>query len=82
MAIQNVVFPITTACIRDLTIRGSIRYTEGCYPTAVDLVASGKVDPSKLITHRFAFDESEAAFEVVKKGGEDVLKVLISGVKA
>jgi D-xylulose reductase len=44
-------------------------------------VASGKVDPKKLITHRFAFEDSEQAFETVRKGGEHVLKVVISGVK-
>jgi D-xylulose reductase len=81
MGRENVVFPITTACIRDLTIRGSIRYTAGVYPAAVDLVASGKVDPKVLITHRYPFERSEEAFETVRKGGEHVLKVVIEGVK-
>ncbi|KAK6383050.1 hypothetical protein LTS17_003720 [Exophiala oligosperma] len=81
MGKENVVFPITTACVRDLTIRGSIRYTAGVYPAAVDLVASGKVDPKVLITHRFPFEKAEEAFEIVKKGGENVLKVVIEGVK-
>lgn len=81
MGKENITFPITTVCIRDLTIRGSIRYTSGVYPMAVDLVASGRITPSKLITHRYKFTEAEKAFEVVKKGGEDVLKVLISGVE-
>ena len=82
MGKENVVFPITTACIRDLTIRGSIRYTAGVYQAAVDLVASGKIDPKKLITHRFKFDEADEAFETVRKGGEDVLKVMIEGIEA
>lgn len=81
MGRENVVFPITTACIRDLTIRGSIRYTAGVYRAAVDLVASGKVDPKVLITHRFPFEKAEEAFETVRKGGENVLKVIIEGVK-
>ena len=81
MGKENVTFPITTVCIRDLTIRGSIRYTSGVYPMAVALVASGKVTPSKLITHRFRFEEAEKAFETVRQGGEDVLKVLIAGVE-
>jgi D-xylulose reductase len=75
-----VVFPITTACIRALNIRGSIRYTAGCYSAAVDLVASGKIDVKPLITHRFKFEEAEQAFELVKKGQEDVMKVIIEGV--
>lgn len=80
MGVENVNFPITTVCIRDLTVRGSIRYTAGVYPMAVDLVSSGKVVPSKLITHRFKFEDAEQAFETVKAGGESTLKVLIGGV--
>jgi D-xylulose reductase len=81
MGKENIVFPITTACIRDLTIRGSIRYTAGVYRAAVDIVASGKVDPKVLITHRYPFEKAEEAFETVRKGGEDVLKVVIEGVQ-
>lgn len=82
MGRENVVFPITTACIRDLTIRGSIRYTAGVYPRAVELVASGQIQPRLLITHRYKFGEAEQAFETVRKGGEDVLKVMIEGYKS
>ncbi|KAJ5303673.1 GroES-like protein [Penicillium atrosanguineum] len=80
MGHENVVFPITTACIRDLHIRGSIRYTVGCYPTAVDLIASGKIDVKRLITNRFKFEEAEEAFELVRQGKESVIKVIIEGV--
>lgn len=78
---QNVTFPITTACIRALRILGSIRYTTGCYPEAVDLVASGKVEPRKLITHRFKFEQALEAFEIVRQAKEDTLKVIIEGVQ-
>ncbi|EAU37641.1 hypothetical protein ATEG_02679 [Aspergillus terreus NIH2624] len=81
MGKENVVFPITTACIRDLTIRGSIRYTTGCYPTAVDLVASGKIDVKRLITDRYDFEKAEDAFELVRQGKEKVIKVIIHGYR-
>lgn len=81
MGRENVMFPITTACIRNLNIRGSIRYTAGDFPAAVNLVASGSVEPKKLITHRFPFEQAEEAFETVRRGGEDVLKVIIEGVR-
>jgi D-xylulose reductase len=63
-----------------LNVKGSIRYTTGCYPAAVDLVASGKVNPRSLITHRFKFEDALEAFELVKKAQEDTLKVVIQGV--
>ncbi len=44
------------------------------------MIATGKVDVKSLITHRFKFEEAEEAFELVKKGQEDVLKVVIEGV--
>ncbi|KAI2628699.1 GroES-like protein [Hypoxylon sp. NC1633] len=81
MGKENVIFPITTACIRALNVRGSIRYTTGCYPSAVDLIASGKISPRALITHRYKFKQSLEAFEQVKKGEENTLKVMIEGVK-
>ncbi|KAI3394527.1 hypothetical protein diail_2576 [Diaporthe ilicicola] len=81
MGKENVVFPITTACIKALRVLGSIRYTTGCYPEAVELVASGKVNPGKLITHRFKFEQALEAFEVVRQAKEDTLKVIIEGVQ-
>lgn len=81
MGREVVAFPITTACIRALTIKGSIRYQSGCYKTAVDLVASGKLDVKRLITNRFKFEEAEQAFELVKAGRQDVFKVIIEGVQ-
>lgn len=81
MGKENVVFPITTACIRALVIKGSIRYTTGCYPQAVDLVASGKIDVKRLITNRYKFEEAEKAFELVKAAQPDVFKVIIAGAE-
>ncbi|KAJ5087062.1 hypothetical protein NUU61_008369 [Penicillium alfredii] len=79
---QNVVFPITTACIRDLTIRGSIRYTTGCYPTTVDLISSGKTNVKWLVTDRYKFEQAGEAFELVRQGKESVIKVIIEGVSS
>ena len=63
-----------------LTIRGSIRYSTGCYRTALQLVASGKVHVSELVTHTFKSEQAEEAFELVRQGKESVLKVVIEGV--
>lgn len=81
MGKENVLFPITTACIRALNIKGSIRYSAGVYPAAVNLVASGKVQVKKLVTNRYKFEEAEKAFELVKAAKEGVFKVVIAGVE-
>lgn len=47
--------PAAEARRRGLTLRFSRRMGE-VYPRAVELVASGRVDPTRLITHRFDLD--------------------------
>lgn len=74
-------FPATEALIRNINYTGSLRYTVGVYPTAVELVASGKIDVKRLITNRFKFEEAEKAFDLVRQGRIDVVKVMIEGVK-
>lgn len=78
---QNVNFPISVVCLREIKVQGSIRYQTGCHPTAVDLVASGKLDIKELITHRYRFEQSEEAFRKVKAREEGTLKVIIEGVR-
>lgn len=81
MGREFVNFPVTEALVKQLNWTGSIRYSAGVYPTAVELVASGKIDVKKLITHRFKFEDAEKAFELVKAGRTDVIKVVIEGVQ-
>lgn len=48
------------------------------YPAALALVAAGKVDVKKLITHRFKIEETLKAFETAKTGAGGAIKVMIS----
>jgi len=41
------------------------------------LIENGRVDPTKLISHRFKFDDIEKGFRLVESKDPDVLKVLI-----
>lgn len=81
MGKEFVSFPVTEALVKQLNWTGSIRYSTGVYPTAVELVALGKVDVKRLITNRFKFEEAEDAFKLVKEGRKDVVKVVIAGVQ-
>lgn len=42
------------------------------------LIASGRVDPSPLTTHRFTFDMVEGAFDLLSRNLEGVIRILIS----
>ncbi|OWF40805.1 sorbitol dehydrogenase-like [Mizuhopecten yessoensis] len=66
--------PITAASLREVDIRGNLRYCN-CYPTALEMVASGKVDVKPLITHRFSLEDSIKAFVTTLKG--EGIKVMI-----
>ena len=52
MGTPEVTIPIGLFLEKELTVKGSFRYGAGDYPTAIQLVASGKVDVKPLITHR------------------------------
>ncbi|KAH9492945.1 hypothetical protein Btru_023899 [Bulinus truncatus] len=66
--------PVVNAGVREVDIRGIFRYAN-CYPTALAMVASGKVNVKSLITHRFKLEESIKAFEAAKKG--EGIKIII-----
>lgn len=61
---------------KELTILMERRFL-ATYPQAIELVASGRVDVSSLVTHRFGLAETEAAFALVDTYGDDVIKALI-----
>ncbi|ODV92420.1 hypothetical protein CANCADRAFT_86620 [Tortispora caseinolytica NRRL Y-17796] len=68
-------FPISQICIKEVSLKGSFRYSEGDYSTAIQLVDKGLVNVDKLITKKFPFAEAKDAFEFVKAGKG--VKVLI-----
>ncbi|CAJ0938825.1 unnamed protein product, partial [Mesorhabditis belari] len=67
--------PMVEAAIREVDIRGVFRYAN-CYPTAIELVASKKVDLSKLTRAHYTLEETPEAFKRAQKA--DVIKVFIN----
>ncbi len=64
--------------IRDITVTTGLVDTYST-PTLLRLVASGQLDPSKLITHRFGFDDFDEAYEIFSHAGDSgALKVVLS----
>ncbi|KAI1387566.1 uncharacterized protein F4822DRAFT_286738 [Hypoxylon trugodes] len=72
--------PIVMAQEKALNIKGSVRDIADCYPSAIDLVASGRITPRILVMNRFEADEAEEAFEEVNENREYSMKVMIKGI--
>lgn len=56
----------------------NVRRQEGCVQDALDLIESGAVDAGQMITHRFSFEETSKAFDLVASYGDGVLKAMIA----
>lgn len=79
MGRDEVRFPITAACTKELNVRGSFRYSSGDYKLAIQLLASQLVRGKDLITGVVKFEDAEKAFQQVKAGAS--IKTLIAGVE-
>ncbi|MFH1760655.1 MAG: alcohol dehydrogenase catalytic domain-containing protein [bacterium] len=55
----------------------NIRRQEDCAQAALDLIQSGSVDVSSLITHYFEFENTKAGFDLVAEYGDDVIKAMV-----
>ncbi|HOZ47299.1 MAG TPA: NAD(P)-dependent alcohol dehydrogenase [Candidatus Hydrogenedentes bacterium] len=69
-------FPVNVARRKELQIQWCRRFRHD-FPRAIDLVASGKVDLSLIITHSFGLEQTPEAFELVSRAQDNVLKVSI-----
>jgi 2-desacetyl-2-hydroxyethyl bacteriochlorophyllide A dehydrogenase len=58
-----------------LRIQGVFGASRAAWRWVVDLFASGELDPSPLVTHRFALDDFETAFAVLQDREAEALKV-------
>ncbi|KAG6457665.1 sorbitol dehydrogenase [Manduca sexta] len=59
--------PLAGALAREVDIRGIFRYVND-YPTALAMVASGKINVKPLVTHHFPLEDTLQAYEVARQG--------------
>lgn len=72
---DTITIPLNVALMQEIDIKGVFRY-RNCYPLALSLVESGKIDLKPLVTHRFRLEESHKAFETCCKG--EGVKIVIN----
>lgn len=61
---------------REICIQHVRRQNE-CVQRAIDMVATGQIDPAFMITHRYPFPETKRAFDLVDTYSDGVLKAMI-----
>ncbi|PIO61016.1 L-iditol 2-dehydrogenase family protein [Teladorsagia circumcincta] len=67
--------PVVEAAVREVDLRGVFRYVN-CYPTALNLVASRKIDLTGLTRAHYSLEDTLDAFKRAQKA--DVIKVFIN----
>ena len=68
--------PVADILLREVDVRGVFRYVND-YPTALEMVASGRIDVKPLITHNYKMEDTLKAFHTSKTGEGNAIKVLI-----
>lgn len=73
---DGIPFPANALLTRELQYLGSWRFAN-VFDRAIDLIASGRLDPRPLITHHYPFQQLPEAIAMAASGGE-VVKVQIT----
>jgi L-iditol 2-dehydrogenase len=73
---EQVSFSIDKLRRKELTLI-NVRRQNKCTQTAIDLIASGKVDIDFMITHRFKLHQTKEAFDLVAGYRDGVVKAII-----
>jgi L-iditol 2-dehydrogenase len=73
MGPESFEFPTLTVGMKELDVKGLFRYAH-TWPTAIELVSSGRIDVKPLITHRFPLSDVVQAFELTQTGADGAIK--------
>jgi len=69
-------FPVDISRRKELCIQNVRRQNEAVQP-ALDMMASGEMSVSAMATHRFSFERSKEAFDLVAAYSDGVMKAMI-----
>ncbi len=75
-AVDRVTFEIDLLRRREIRIQNVRRQNEKVHET-IDGVASGRLKPAFMITHRFPFAKTQEAFDLVDRYADGVIKAMI-----
>jgi L-iditol 2-dehydrogenase len=77
MGPESFEFPTLTVGMKELDVKGLFRYAH-TWPTAIELVSSGRINVKPLVTHRFPLTDVEQAFEITRSGADGAIKAIVT----
>jgi len=69
-------FPADIIRRKELCLQNVRRQNE-CYKPAVEMISTGRINVDRLVTHRFSFDRTKEAFDLVAEYKDGVMKAMI-----
>lgn len=74
--VDRISFNIDVLRRRELRLQ-NVRRQNGCVDAALDMIATGRYPVAGMVTHRFAFDQTPEAFDLVAGYRDNVVKAMI-----
>ena len=75
----NITFPVVALSEKEMTMKGSFRYSSGDFELALRLIGEGALRVGELITKVVDFEQAAEAWETTRRG--EGIKTLIRGVQ-
>ena len=69
-------FDLTNTTFKELTVLGTLGFCRD-FPISMKLLAAGKIDIKRIISHRFDLDHVVDAIEMLEKGEDNILKAVV-----
>jgi threonine dehydrogenase-like Zn-dependent dehydrogenase len=70
-------FPMGSVMNRSLTIRSGQCHVQRYMRPLLDLIESGRLDPTFIITHRLGLDDAPAGYDAFKEKQDECVKVVL-----
>ncbi len=70
-------FPIGQAFVKGVTLRIGTCPARAYIPQLIPLLATGRLDPARLITHRLPLAQAPAGYQIFDRKEENAIKVLL-----
>jgi len=70
-------FPIGAYMEKFITMRGGQVFVQKYWPTILTLIETGKLDPTKIITHRMSLNEADVAYKMFAYQQDNCIKIVL-----